>query len=119
MSEQNPQLRPKTNNARRRGDGPVPGEPSLNPHEERCLELNKPRQAIIRIKPGQSPAAAMAEMVVAGAASNAATAVAFSKTTYGEVDLTACLTALNESIAAAHDGDLRDAEAILMAQAVA
>jgi hypothetical protein len=45
--------------------------------------------------------------------------VAFSETAYGEVDLTACFTALNESIAAVHRGELRDAEGILLAQAVA
>src|SRR5437867_39737 len=99
----------------------TPAQPESHPSEATTTPppLKKTRQAIIRVKPGQSPAAAMAEIVVAGPASNAATAVAFSKTTYGEVDLTACLTALNESIAAVHDGDLRDAAAILMAQAVA
>src|SRR5438045_1127989 len=76
----------------------------------------KSRQTIIRVQPGQSPAAAQAGMVVAGAASNAVTATQFSKNTFGDVDLTACLAALNESIAAVHDGDLGQAEGILMAQ---
>jgi hypothetical protein len=76
-------------------------------------------QTIIRVQPGQSPAAAQAEMVIAGAASNAVTATQFSKNTFGDVDLTACLTALNESIAAVHHGDLRQAEGTLMAQAIA
>src|SRR5439155_2986999 len=77
----------------------------------------KSPQTIIRLQPGQSPAAAQAEMVIAGAASNAVTAKQFSKSVFGDVDLTACLTALNESIAAVHHGDLRLAEGILIAQA--
>src|SRR5204862_5263051 len=57
--------------------------------------------------------------VIAGAASNAVTAKQFSRNNFGDVDLTACLTSLNESIAAVHHGDLRQAEGILIAQAIA
>jgi hypothetical protein len=70
-----------------------------------------------RLKPKQTPEAAHAELVVAGLAINAVTALQFSKP-FGDVDLTECLKALVDAAERVNRGDLGDAEALLMAQAV-
>jgi hypothetical protein len=57
-------------------------------------------------------------MVVAGLAANAVTAVKFSTSSFGEVDLTECLNALVDSTKAVNNGDLGAAEALLAAQAI-
>ena len=71
-----------------------------------------------RLKRGQAPDEATAELVVAGLGANAVTAVKFSAMTYGEVDLTSCLNALVDSAERVNRGDLGKAEALLTAQAV-
>src|ERR1700674_5442839 len=70
-----------------------------------------------QLKPKQTPEAAHAELVVAGLAINAVTALQFSKP-FGDVDLTECLKALVDAAERVNRGDLGDAEALLMAQAV-
>jgi len=71
-----------------------------------------------RLKPTQTPDAALAEILVAGLALNAVTAVQFSKSTLGEVDLTECINALVDSVERVNKGDLGEAEALLSAQAM-
>jgi hypothetical protein len=72
-----------------------------------------------RLKPGQHPIDAMAGLVVAGILGNARMSVHFSGSIdSGDVDLTACFKALTESTERVNRGDLAQAEAILMAQAV-
>jgi hypothetical protein len=71
-----------------------------------------------RLKPGQTPAAGSAEMLVGGLAANAITAVRFSRE-LGELDLTECVAALVTLTQRVKDGDLGDAESLLTAQAVA
>jgi hypothetical protein len=58
-------------------------------------------------------------MVVAGLAGNAATTREWSTSPFGDVDITACLNALVDSVDRATSHHLGDAEALLMAQAVA
>ena len=70
-----------------------------------------------RLKPGQTPAAGMAEMLVGGLAANAVTAVGFSRQ-LGELDLTECVAALVTLTQRVKDGDLGDAESLLTAQGV-
>ena len=60
----------------------------------------------------------MADMMVAGLAGNAVTAVQFSKFPFGDVDPVECFGQLNAAVRRVHRGDLRDAEALLTAQAV-
>ena len=69
------------------------------------------------LKSGQTPAAAMAELMVGGLATNAVTAVGFSKT-FGELDLSECVRALVTVTQRVSGGDLSDAEALLTAQGV-
>ena len=65
-----------------------------------------------RLKPKQTPEA-NAELVVAGLAINAVTALQFSKP-FGDVDLTECLKALVDAAERVNRGDLGDAEALLI-----
>ena len=69
-------------------------------------------------KPNQTSDELTAEMVVAGLAANAVTAVKFSTSSFGDVDLTECLNALMGSTKAVNKGDLGAAEALLAAQAI-
>ena len=71
-----------------------------------------------RLKPKETRAEASAAMVVSGLASNAVTSVRFSKFPLGDVDLTECLVKLHAAVDRVHRGDLREAEALLTAQAV-
>lgn len=61
----------------------------------------------------------IAGMTVQGITHNAVSTVRFSASTFGEVDLTECVNALNASGDAVQQGDLGNAESLLMAQAVA
>ena len=47
------------------------------------------------------------------------TAVRFSKSSFGDVDLTECFVKLHAAVDRVHRGDLRETEALLTAQAVA
>ena len=71
-----------------------------------------------KLKPEETPEEAIADMVVAGLASNAVTAVRFSKSSFGDVDLTECLIKLRAVVGRIHRGDLREADSLLTAQAV-
>ncbi len=73
---------------------------------------------VSRLQPGQTPETAIAQMVVAGLASNTVSTVAFAKYPFGEVDVTECLNALVDAAERVNKGDLGDAEALLLAQAV-
>jgi hypothetical protein len=81
-------------------------------------DTDKSNRLTLRLKRNQSIDAATAELAVAGLVSNAVASVKYSGAAFGEVDLTACLTALEESVQRVHEGDLHDAEALLTAQAV-
>src|SRR4051812_23016897 len=70
-----------------------------------------------RLKPGQTPDAAHAEMMVEGLGMNAVTAVGYSKT-LGELDLTECMVALVAETRKVQSGDLGGLESTLAAQAV-
>ncbi len=78
---------------------------------------NRSNTLVNRLKPGQTPAAGSAEMLVGGLAANAITAVGFSRQ-LGELDLTECVAALVTLTQRVKDGDLRDAESLLTAQGV-
>ena len=69
------------------------------------------------LKPKETPEEAIADMVVSGLASNAMTAVGFSKS-FGDVDLAECLVKLHAAVSRVHSGDLRETETLLTAQAV-
>ena len=69
------------------------------------------------LKPGQTPAAGKADMMVGGLATNAITALAFSQM-LGELDLPECVTALATVTQRVNGGDLSNAEALLTAQGV-
>src|SRR4051812_9702178 len=55
----------------------------------------------------------LAEMVVGGLVSNAATSVDYSRGRLGDVDLTACLAALTGTSNRVRQGDLGDVESLL------
>ncbi len=68
-----------------------------------------------RLKANQAPEAGAAELVVAGLSYNASAILAFR---LSDVNLTACFKALTDASERVNRGDLRDAEALLTAQAV-
>ena len=83
-----------------------------------ALAANKSNTIVNKLKPGETADEAIADGVVAGVVSNAVTAVRFAKSVFGEVDLTQCLARLNDAVERVQRGDLREAEALLTAQAV-
>ena len=86
-------------------------------HTRPTERANRSNTLVNRLKPGQTPAAGMAEMIVGGLAANAITAVGFSRQ-LGELDLTECVAALVTLTQRVKDGDLGDAESLLTAQGV-
>ncbi len=72
---------------------------------------------VSHLAPGQTPSVLEAEMLVGGLTMNAVTAVAFSKH-LGELDLTACVAAIQTSTRRVQNGDLAGLEATLAAQVV-
>ncbi len=79
---------------------------------------SKSSTLVIEREPKLTPEAALAKMVVAGLATNAISTQEFSTYPFGDVNLTECLNALSDSAARVNKGDLREAEALLAAQAV-
>jgi hypothetical protein len=79
---------------------------------------SKSSTLVNKLKPNQTPDVATAEMVVAGLASNTIATREWSTFPFGDVDVTACLNAIVDSAERVNRGDLGDAEALLMAQAV-
>ncbi len=77
---------------------------------QRNTVVNRPKQEAV----GQET---IAKVLVSGLAVNVLTAAQFSKS-FGDVDLTECLAKLNATVSRVHGGDLREAEALLTAQAV-
>jgi hypothetical protein len=71
---------------------------------------SKSSRLVIGRRPKQTPEAALAELVVAGLAINAVTALQFSKP-FTDVDLTECLKALVSAAERVKRGDLAEAEA--------
>ena len=69
-----------------------------------------------KVKKGQTPEAAHAEMMVEGIAMNAMVSIGFSKT-LGQIDVTECMAALVQHGRHASEGDLAALEALLAAQA--
>jgi hypothetical protein len=67
----------------------------------------------------QSQDALRAELAMSAPLTGAAVALAFSTRTVGELDLAETVSVLNARVAEVHRGDLREAEAILTAQALA
>ncbi len=80
--------------------------------------VRQPNTVVSRPKPEPVRQETIAKVMVSGLAVNALTAAQFSKPSFGDVDLTECLANLNAVINRVHRGDLRDAEALLTAQAV-
>lgn len=78
----------------------------------------QPNTVVNRPKPEPVRQGTIAEVMVSGLAINALTAAQFSKGSFGDVDLTECLAKLNAVVSRVHGGDLREAEALLVAQAV-
>jgi len=60
-----------------------------------------------------------AELAFGGVANSTALAMAFSKSSYGELSLNACMAVLETKVDAIHKGNLNDAEALLISQAFA
>jgi hypothetical protein len=87
------------------------------PKKKRAGDASKSSTLHNKLKPRQSPEAAVAEMMVEGLGMNAATAAGYSKS-LGELDLTECLVALVAETQKVRDGNLADLEATLAAQAV-
>ncbi len=83
----------------------------------KALAVSRSNTLVNKLKPEETPEEAIADMVVEGLASNAMTAVGFSKS-FGDVDLTECLVKLHHAVSRVHGGDLREAETLLTAQAV-
>ena len=70
-------------------------------------------------KVGLSQDALLAEVAMSAAVTGTAVVAEFSKSIVGKVDLTQTFSVLSAKVAAVHRGDLREAEAILTAQALA
>ena len=79
--------------------------------------VRQPNTVVNRPKPEAVRQETIAKVMVSGLAVNALTAAQFSKL-FGDVDLTECLAKLNDVVNRVHRGDLREAEALLTAQAV-
>lgn len=77
----------------------------------------KSRTLVMNPRPGQSPDAAKAELMVTGLAMNAVAAMTFSGQ-MGELDVSECLTALRAVTQRINGGDLSDAESLLAAQSI-
>ena len=76
-----------------------------------------PNVLVNKVKADQSIAAAAAEMMIEGLAANAVTARAYSRM-LGTLDMTECMAGLVTETKKVQAGDLKGAEAILIAQAV-
>ena len=77
-----------------------------------------PKVLVNRLKPGQTPEVASADMLVTGLASNMLTSLDWAVQAFGSVDATACrdtLASLNTRVVS---GDLGDLETLLTAQAI-
>lgn len=98
-------------NTRRLTKKPPPQKPSRNPNE-----------LVGKRKPDQTPDDAMAQLAIAGLASNTAAMREWSAYRFGDVgttlDLTTCLNAIVDAAERVKRCDLGDAEALLTAQAV-
>jgi hypothetical protein len=78
-----------------------------------------PKTLTLRVPPGVTPARANAQMTMRGLAHNARLIEDYSGPLFGAVDdLTDTVAALEDTVAAVQRGELGDAEALLMAQAV-
>ena len=97
--------------ATKRTKTPAPAPAPADPDKTKTLE--------IAADPGKSRDRLMAELAMDGVAGNACTLLAFSRGTFGEMSLTDCSLALRDSVRAVSGGDLKTAETMLMAQAVA
>ena len=73
---------------------------------------------VTRRKPKDTRAEAIAELVVSGLVPNVMTAARFSKFPFDDLDRPACLAKLQAAVGRVHEGDLRDPEALLTAQAM-
>ena len=83
-----------------------------------ALAVSRSTTLVNTLKKRETPEESMADMVVSGLLSNAFTAVQFSKSPIGDVDLTVCLAKLNAAVERVQRVDLRETEALLTAQAV-
>jgi hypothetical protein len=68
---------------------------------------------------GASVARSLADLATAGVGGNAYTLQVYGHGTFGELDMAACLDSLRDTTRAVQGGDLRHAEGMLVAQAVA
>lgn len=76
-------------------------------------------KVILREEPGKTRERILADVTAEGTISNAHTMATFAKPTMGELHLAECVHALRDKTRALNRGDLSDAEAMLMEQAVA
>src|SRR5437879_5908340 len=81
------------------------------PGKAQCLE--------VALEPGKTPGRQYAEVAAHGLAGNALTLVNFSSPALGELSLTDSVAVLKEKAGALNRGDMREAEALLCAQAAA
>jgi hypothetical protein len=103
-------MKPKaTRHAKPKANGEAKGK-ALEP-------INKSRTITLQRKPGKTDEESLAALAVVGLASNSATIADWSEHVLGDVDLTACFSAVTDSAARVNAGDLGEAEALLIAQA--
>jgi hypothetical protein len=82
-------------------------------------KIDKSRTVTIPVEVGKSRDTLLAELALNGVANSATVAVAFSQSNYGELSLTECMQVLTEKVVAVRKGNLRDAETLLVGQAMA
>ncbi|MBU3655712.1 MAG: hypothetical protein FGM23_05070 [Alphaproteobacteria bacterium] len=82
-------------------------------------KIDKSKTLNIPIEAGKSRDTLLAELALNGVANSATVAVAFSKSNYGDLALTECMQVLTEKVVAVRQGNLRDAETLLVGQAMA
>lgn len=75
--------------------------------------------AKVAAEPGKSHAEVMAQLAVEPCMTAAAVAQAYGKSVFGEVDITETQRAMLEKTKRVHDGNMREVESTLVAQAAA
>jgi len=78
-----------------------------------------PNALVVKVKPDQTESRAMADLAANGVASSAYVIQKYNASTLPNLDLAACVASLASTAKAVHSGDLKPAEAMLVAQAAA
>lgn len=87
--------------------------------DSKATKTDKSRNIAVAGTPDKSRDALIAELAMNGIVNGATLAVDFSKSNYGELSLTDCISELNKKARSVHKGNLQDAETLLTAQAFA